>query len=136
MTFLDAPVHHHRPPFEQVIAHLKRDAIALNESLLEPDAFTRATAEGWRQYYGGLPELTEQWLVSERVRAAVARAAQETKLTESEVVEEVLSDWAGVKNLSPSHGSTFATTRGSRKRELERSQRWQSPSKLKQSSAD
>ena len=92
MIRLNAPVHHHRPPFEQVIAHLKRDAIAINESLLEPDAHIRATAASWRQWNGGLPEQTEPWVITKRVRAAVARAAQETQMTESDVVEEILAD--------------------------------------------
>ena len=50
MSFLNEKVPKHSKAFTQVIAPLKHDAIALNESLLAPDAHHRATAESWRQY--------------------------------------------------------------------------------------
>ncbi|PZD70211.1 hypothetical protein C1752_16675 [Acaryochloris thomasi RCC1774] len=50
MSFSDTRVQRHSIAFVQVIAPLKKDAIAINESLLEPDAYHRATAESWRQY--------------------------------------------------------------------------------------
>lgn len=51
-------------PFAEVIAPWRNDAIALNESLWEPDAHTRATAEGWRQYREGYitrPQVGVDW---------------------------------------------------------------------------
>ncbi|PZD70626.1 hypothetical protein C1752_10476 [Acaryochloris thomasi RCC1774] len=50
MSFLDEKVPKYSRAFSQVIVPLKQDAIALNESLLAPDAHHRATAAGWQQY--------------------------------------------------------------------------------------
>lgn len=51
-------------PFAEVIAPWRNDAIALNESLWEPDAQARATAEGWRKYREGnitRPQVGVDW---------------------------------------------------------------------------
>lgn len=35
------------------------------------------------------------WQLSETIRSAVAKAAQDIQATESEVIEEILTDWVG-----------------------------------------